>query len=102
MTMPRLLSLIVATAAPVYGDIPVHCLRHQIVGEWEFSLEAPSSQRTSCGHQRPDVEDKEPKGIEKPSSTMRINLLEPHRAETAKDKEPKGIEKPSSTMRINL
>lgn len=86
MTTPRFLALIVVLARPVHGDIPVHCLRHQIVGEWEFSLDAPSSQRTSCGHQRPDVEEKEPRGIDKPAQTMRINLLDPSRAETTKDK----------------
>jgi len=86
MAALRFFALIVGTALPVHGDIPVHCLRHQVVGEWEFSLEAPTASRTSCGHQRPDVEEKEPKGIEKASQTKRINLLDPARAETDKDK----------------
>lgn len=86
MALYHILALSIGVVPSVYGDIPVHCLRHQIVGEWEFSLGAPSSERTSCGHQRPDVEEKEPKGIDKSSSVMRINLLDPSRAETAKDK----------------
>jgi len=46
--------------AVVRADLPVHCLRHQIVGEWEFTLAPPSPKRTSCGHQKPDNQDQQP------------------------------------------
>lgn len=42
------------------GDLPVHCLRHQVVGEWRFTLGAMSSKRSACGHERPDVEERQP------------------------------------------
>lgn len=41
-------------------DLPVHCLRHQILGEWEFTLTIPKSKRGSCGHLRPDSEERQP------------------------------------------
>mmetsp|Transcript_111078 Transcript_111078/g.175081 ORF Transcript_111078/g.175081 Transcript_111078/m.175081 type:complete len:554 (-) Transcript_111078:88-1749(-) len=66
-----------------FCDLPVHCLRHQIVGEWEFSLGAPSKQRSSCGHQRPDVEGVQPYGIDAPTSKKRITLLEPNIAKSS-------------------
>eukprot|EP00928_Gymnodinium_smaydae_P089648 TRINITY_DN73577_c0_g1_i1.p1 TRINITY_DN73577_c0_g1~~TRINITY_DN73577_c0_g1_i1.p1 ORF type:complete len:580 (+),score=98.65 TRINITY_DN73577_c0_g1_i1:99-1838(+) len=39
---------------PCAADLPVHCLRHQVVGEWEFTLGPLGDRRTSCGHQTPD------------------------------------------------
>lgn len=42
------------------GDLPVHCVRHQIVGEWRFSLSPLGDHRTSCGHRRPDIEEAQP------------------------------------------
>lgn len=47
-------------AIRVRGDLPVHCLRHQIPGEWEFTLTKPKSKRPSCGHWRPDSEERQP------------------------------------------
>mmetsp|Transcript_44938 Transcript_44938/g.106706 ORF Transcript_44938/g.106706 Transcript_44938/m.106706 type:complete len:523 (+) Transcript_44938:109-1677(+) len=44
----------------VNADLPVHCLRHEVVGDWRFTLGALAPQRSSCGHARPDVEDKQP------------------------------------------
>eukprot|EP00746_Dinoflagellata_sp_MGD_P161963 gnl/MRDRNA2_/MRDRNA2_89319_c0_seq1.p1 gnl/MRDRNA2_/MRDRNA2_89319_c0~~gnl/MRDRNA2_/MRDRNA2_89319_c0_seq1.p1 ORF type:complete len:529 (+),score=83.86 gnl/MRDRNA2_/MRDRNA2_89319_c0_seq1:102-1688(+) len=44
----------------VLSDLPVHCLRHQISGEWEFTLTMPKSKRGSCGHLRPDSEERQP------------------------------------------
>jgi hypothetical protein len=32
------------------ADLPVHCLRHQIVGQWELTLGPLSPSRSSCGH----------------------------------------------------
>lgn len=49
-----------ACATTVLGDLPVHCLRHQIVGNWQFTLSNPSSERSGCGHHRPDVEEGQP------------------------------------------
>lgn len=42
------------------GDLPVHCLRHQVAGTWEFTLGPLGPERTGCGHQRPDDEEKQP------------------------------------------
>merc|ERR1719162_1579335 len=36
------------------ADLPVHCLRHQVVGEWEFTLGPLAPKRSSCGHAKPD------------------------------------------------
>jgi len=49
-----------ACATGVLADLPVHCLRHQIVGHWQFVLSNPSSERSGCGHHRPDVEEGQP------------------------------------------
>eukprot|EP00746_Dinoflagellata_sp_MGD_P144784 gnl/MRDRNA2_/MRDRNA2_77480_c0_seq1.p1 gnl/MRDRNA2_/MRDRNA2_77480_c0~~gnl/MRDRNA2_/MRDRNA2_77480_c0_seq1.p1 ORF type:complete len:514 (-),score=81.24 gnl/MRDRNA2_/MRDRNA2_77480_c0_seq1:216-1757(-) len=42
------------------ADIPVHCLKHEIVGEWELFLSPPSKERTHCGHKTPDREEAQP------------------------------------------
>lgn len=42
------------------ADLPVHCLRNQIAGEWVFELGPLSDKRSSCGHERPDVEEIQP------------------------------------------
>jgi len=64
----------------VAADLPVHCLRTDVAGEWEFSLGAPGK-RTSCGHKRPDVETIQPRDLgEAVSKTKVINLLNPHTA----------------------
>jgi len=44
----------------VHGDLPVHCLRSGVLGDWEFSLSALTAQRTSCGHERPDTAIQQP------------------------------------------
>lgn len=40
------------------ADLPVHCLKHQIVGSWDFFLTAAittdSSERVTCEHESPD------------------------------------------------
>jgi cathepsin C len=38
----------------ILADLPVHCLRHQVVGDWEFTLGQLGPKRTSCGHRKPD------------------------------------------------
>lgn len=52
--------LLGVTTRVLRADLPVHCLRHQVVGEWRFILGPLSPSRSSCGHQRPDVEDAQP------------------------------------------
>merc|ERR1719265_373701 len=44
----------------VHADLPVHCLRHQVVGDWEFTMGPMSSTRSPCGHQKPDNPDNQP------------------------------------------
>eukprot|EP00448_Togula_jolla_P015155 CAMPEP_0170592184 /NCGR_PEP_ID=MMETSP0224-20130122/12794_1 /TAXON_ID=285029 /ORGANISM="Togula jolla, Strain CCCM 725" /LENGTH=573 /DNA_ID=CAMNT_0010916083 /DNA_START=64 /DNA_END=1785 /DNA_ORIENTATION=+ len=85
------LACIVALLLPVQvlADLPVHCLRHQVVGEWRFFLGPLQPQRSSCGHARPDVEEKQP-GRELVSqqgdvSQMTVTMENPHRAVTDSD-----------------
>jgi len=42
------------------GDLPVHCLRHEVEGDWDFFLGPASSTRKACGHLHPDTEDGQP------------------------------------------
>jgi len=44
----------------VQADLPVHCLNHEISGKWRFTLGQLKEERSSCGHQRPDVENGQP------------------------------------------
>eukprot|EP00928_Gymnodinium_smaydae_P096475 TRINITY_DN8533_c0_g3_i2.p1 TRINITY_DN8533_c0_g3~~TRINITY_DN8533_c0_g3_i2.p1 ORF type:complete len:569 (-),score=99.90 TRINITY_DN8533_c0_g3_i2:108-1814(-) len=75
---------LVASFLPVVvrADLPVHCLRHQILGEWIFKLGPSSSHRSSCGHMRPDIESVQPHDLENVVETKRITLLEPNIART--------------------
>jgi len=68
-----------------YGDLPVHCLRHQIAGEWSFKLGALQTQRTSCGHQRPDLETDQPRDLPNPASSKHITLVQPNVAKSHSD-----------------
>lgn len=42
----------------IHADLPVHCLKHQIVGSWELSLTAAETSepgvKVSCEHDSPD------------------------------------------------
>eukprot|EP00408_Alexandrium_pacificum_P031177 CAMPEP_0171292490 /NCGR_PEP_ID=MMETSP0790-20130122/72185_1 /TAXON_ID=2925 /ORGANISM="Alexandrium catenella, Strain OF101" /LENGTH=549 /DNA_ID=CAMNT_0011762227 /DNA_START=1 /DNA_END=1646 /DNA_ORIENTATION=+ len=70
----------------VRADLPVHCLRHQIVGEWEFQLGGLSPHRSSCGHIQPDIESVQPSSMETASGgVMRVSLHDPAVAATSKD-----------------
>lgn len=42
------------------ADLPVHCLRHQVTGEWRFVLGQAKTSRSSCGHVRPDAQLSQP------------------------------------------
>jgi len=46
--------------ALVSADLPVHCMRSQVLGEWTFTIGEASKDRSSCGHQRPDMEEHQP------------------------------------------
>jgi len=73
----------------VSADLPVHCMRHQVVGDWEFTLGPLSDQRTSCGHQRPDEEGKQPTVmLQQVESVKKISLQDPNIA--ISDKQTKG------------
>ncbi|CAJ1387278.1 unnamed protein product [Effrenium voratum] len=48
------MQLVLAFLPLALADLPVHCLRHQLTGRWNFFLGPASPQRSSCGHQQPD------------------------------------------------
>lgn len=74
----------------VKADLPVHCLRHQLEGEWEFTLGTPSSQRSSCGHLKPDKQDQQPPiSLDATSDTKKITLKQPSQASTDRDQSGK-------------
>jgi len=50
------------------ADLPVHCVRHQVVGDWEFTIGPASQKRSSCGHAKPDS----------PNAQPALNFLESH------------------------
>jgi len=58
--MKHCLTLAALATPVVVADLPVHCLSHQIVGKWRFTLGALDEKRTSCGHAHPDVETLQP------------------------------------------
>lgn len=67
----------------VDADLPVHCLRHQLEGDWEFHLGPPSSTRSSCGHARPDSEDTQPSVLlAEVAQTKQVSLRSPNLATT--------------------
>ena len=83
--------LVASSVGLVSADLPVHCLRHQIQGEWEFTLGPLSDQRSSCGHAHPDNQDKEPairsliNGDNNSAEKLRVTLSSPDRASTPTD-----------------
>jgi cathepsin C len=62
------------------ADLPVHCLRSQILGDWVFELGPLSDKRTSCGHERPDVEESQPSRdvVGKVLSKLALSLKSPN------------------------
>jgi len=71
------------------ADLPVHCLKSQVEGDWDFTMSPLSSQRSSCGHQRPDIEEGEPArsmmmslSAGKPNTVERVSLHSPNVAKT--------------------
>jgi len=76
--------------SPVAADLPVHCLRHQIEGDWDFHLSPPSSKRSSCGHLHPDTEDGQPSREAlslslKTTTAKRVTLQHPNVARSKED-----------------
>jgi cathepsin C len=66
-----------------WADLPVHCLRSQVVGTWTFVVGQPSATRSVCGHARPDVEEKQParKLVDDMShEELTVQLLDPNTA----------------------
>ena len=67
----------------VAADLPVHCVKHEISGEWDFHLGPSSPFRSSCGHARPDDPQKQPAHSlaalgGSVFETKRLNLEEPN------------------------
>ena len=79
-------ALLVSSAwVTVTADLPVHCLHHEILGDWKFSLGLLSSKRSSCGHLRPDSQDQQPgreDHIGKADKEIVISLKDPNVAES--------------------
>jgi len=70
----------------VFSDLPVHCLRHQLVGDWDFFLGPASSERSSCGHQSPDVPESQPAVfLAEVSQQRKVQLQAPSRARSGAD-----------------
>jgi len=86
--MARLCAVLSALAAPALADLPVHCVRHQILGEWRFSLSPATEKRSSCGHLHPDTEEGQPSraavDVARGEEIM-VALRSPNVAETARD-----------------
>jgi len=72
-----------------WADLPVHCVRHQVVGEWRFKLGPLEPARSSCGHLRPDTEEGQPaRGVVDVTSggdQLMVTLRDPNVALTARD-----------------
>lgn len=81
------ISLLCLLVVPSFADLPVHCLHHEILGEWQFFLGESSKTRSSCGHLRPDKPDRQPsrlfavdKSGQAKSSLMKVSLSNPNTA----------------------
>eukprot|EP00747_Dinoflagellata_sp_TGD_P166414 gnl/TRDRNA2_/TRDRNA2_189164_c0_seq1.p1 gnl/TRDRNA2_/TRDRNA2_189164_c0~~gnl/TRDRNA2_/TRDRNA2_189164_c0_seq1.p1 ORF type:complete len:552 (+),score=122.72 gnl/TRDRNA2_/TRDRNA2_189164_c0_seq1:89-1744(+) len=79
------------------ADLPVHCLFHEVVGEWRFVLGPLSPQRSSCGHAHPDLVEAQPpqrlvddslRNSTAAASELFVTLRSPNIASTSHD--PKG------------
>jgi cathepsin C len=77
------------SARVAQADLPVHCLRHEVVGEWRFTLGPPREHRSSCGHNRPDTEEGQPARLfvddDHDIQEMMVTLKDPSTAATARD-----------------
>jgi len=79
--MQRLCSLVLSLVCMCSADLPVHCVRHQVVGDWDFTLGPLSSQRSSCGHKKPDDPNGQPPlnflESQGQTNTLRVSLQDP-------------------------
>ena len=50
-------AIILTTPQQVKADLPVHCVAHQVTGEWNFFFGAATHIPHTCGHNLPDTED---------------------------------------------
>lgn len=74
--IPALAAVVVQLAT---ADLPVHCLRHQLLGRWQFFLVPAQKERSSCGHARPDVAERQPPLSLLQNTTLReVELLDPN------------------------
>ncbi len=48
----------------VSSDLPVHCLRHQLLGDWSLVLSEVFEVRSSCGHGTHDKVEMQPSARE--------------------------------------
>lgn len=85
-----LVLLFAISVVQVLADLPVHCLRHQVVGEWRFTLGPAGEHRSSCGHVRPDAEDAQPSrwivdSQGNKTSQLMVTMKNPNVAVTARD-----------------
>jgi len=77
-----LLALLVQEAA---ADLPVHCVRHQVVGDWVFKLGNLGDKRSACGHSHPDVNTMQPARFVVDNNhltDMKLTLSEPNMVST--------------------
>jgi cathepsin C len=77
---------------PAGADLPVHCLKHEVEGSWNFVLTPPSKTRSFCGHRHPDVEEHQPEwgmlnllGGGKAGAVKSVELKSPNKALTKDD-----------------
>jgi cathepsin C len=87
MQLPTVAAFAFAAALRLgLADLPVHCLRHQVAGDWEFSLGPLGPKRSSCGHRKPDNQLQQPhiKFLEQQGELTKISmsLQEPNTATT--------------------
>jgi cathepsin C len=81
-------NILIAAAAPglALADLPVHCLRHEVNGEWNFFATKPSPTRTGCGHNRPDTEGGQPsRAIVQDAEEFSMMLSTPNVAKKGKE-----------------
>ena len=48
-----MLGLSLGIARQACADLPVHCLRHQVAGQWTFYVGPPAATPQACGHHTP-------------------------------------------------
>jgi len=86
----HLFQVLIFCATPLLrADLPVHCLHHEVVGDWKFTLGPQQSQRSSCGHLRPDTERDQPSRAvvtaNGPTTSLAVKLSNPNVASTGRD-----------------